>query len=157
MNIDTIVVLIYFTLITIALFIGLIYIIKSLTTKENDNIVPIDNGSVEKIKILMEKDSIQKIDDLVDALISNAVDKYMILNVNFDREKYLKQEEQEQLSQYVYGMVIKNMTKSVLDTIGLIYDISTDEKLKEFLDIRIKIYVLAIIVNQNKDIDIRVQ
>lgn len=155
MNIDIIWLIIkvlWLLLITVCM---VIYIIKLITNKK-ETTAPVnikDNSSdVEKIKILMEKDSTQKIDNLLDSLIKNAVDKYMILNVNFDREKYLSTQDQEQFCSYVMGMVMKNMTESVKNTLGLIYDISTEEKLKEFLDIRIKIYVLAIIVNQNKDL-----
>lgn len=149
MTINTITIILSFIIFTLINIMGFILILYN--TKKSTKPVTIDK-SVEKIRILMEKDSIDRINDFVDALIKNATDKYMILHVGYVEDAYLKSADITELTLYTYGMVRQNMTKSVLDTIGLIYDVDTEEKLKDFLELRIKIYILAITVNTNKTI-----
>lgn len=139
------------TLITFIVNIMIAVTVLSIANKSSKSTV-VDNTSVEKIKILMEKDSIDKINIFIDALIKNAADKYMILNVGYQEDPYLKSTNIEELTLYVIGMVKQNMTKSVIDTIGLIYDVDTEEKLDKFLELRIKIYVLSLSVKVNKTI-----
>ena len=139
------------TLITFIVNIMIAVTVLSIANKSSKSTV-VDNTSVEKIKILMEKDSIDKINIFIDALIKNAADKYMILNVGYLEDPYLKSTNIEELTLYVIGMVKQNMTKSVIDTIGLIYDVDTEEKLDKFLELRIKIYVLSLSVKVNKTI-----
>lgn len=139
------------TLITFIVNIMIAVTVLSIANKSSKSTV-VDNTSVEKIKILMEKDSIDKINIFIDELIKNAADKYMILNVGYKEDPYLKSTNIEELTLYVIGMVKQNMTKSVIDTIGLIYDVDTEEKLDKFLELRIKIYVLSLSVKVNKTI-----
>lgn len=139
------------TLITFIVNIMIAVTVLSIANKSS-KLTVVDNTSVEKIKILMEKDSIDKINIFIDALIKNAADKYMILNVGYQEDPYLKSTNIEELTLYVIGMVKQNMTKSVIDTIGLIYDVDTEEKLDKFLELRIKIYVLSLSVKVNKTI-----
>ena len=139
------------TLITFIVNIMIAVTVLSIANKSS-KLTVVDNTSVEKIKILMEKDSIDKINIFIDALIKNAADKYMILNVGYLEDPYLKSTNIEELTLYVIGMVKQNMTKSVIDTIGLIYDVDTEEKLDKFLELRIKIYVLSLSVKVNKTI-----
>ena len=150
---SSVIILSALSIIFFGIFIILLILDLRSDSKGNENkIEPVIENNTEKIKILLSENAIEKVDNLVDSLIKNAIDKYMILNVNFDKEKYLNAGDQEQMTLYVTGMVMNNMTDTVRSTIGLVYDISTEQKLKEFLDIRIKMSLLVVIVNQNKDL-----
>ena len=150
---SSVIILSALSIIFFGIFIILLILDLRSDSKGNENkIEPVIENNTEKIKILLSENAIEKVDNLVDSLIKNAIDKYMIFNVNFDKEKYLNAGDQEQMTLYVTGMVMNNMTDTVRSTIGLVYDISTEQKLKEFLDIRIKMSLLVVIVNQNKDL-----
>lgn len=107
-------------------------------------------SDVDKIKILLEDKALEKIDDVIDGLIKAAVDRYMVLNVNFNTEAYLNDDSIKELTLYTFGSVKKNMTPTVIGLIGLINDISTEEKLDEYLELKIKMYLLAVVVKTNQ-------
>ena len=129
------------------------YFLFRESKKEKNINPPINVTSTEKIKLLLEKDSVENINNIIDSLIKQAIDRYMILNVNFNKEAYLNEDAINELSLYAFGTVKDNMTPTVKELIGLIYDISTDEKMDEFIKLRIKIYVLAIVVKTNQVIE----
>lgn len=106
-------------------------------------------NNVEKIKILLEDKSIEKIDGFINNLINQAIEQYMIFNMT-TKEHYINAKESETVIKYVYGTIKVNMTQNTRDVIGLIYDVSTDQKLENLLMIKIKINVLALLVDNNK-------
>lgn len=108
------------------------------------------NNELDKAKILLEEKSIEKINDVVEELIKTAVDRYMILNVNFNSDAYINTEGQRELSLYVLGSIRENMTPAVKELIGLVQDISTEEKLNNYLELQIKMYILAVVVKTNQ-------
>lgn len=108
------------------------------------------NNELDKAKVLLEDKSIEKINDVVEELIKTAVDRYMVLNVNFNSDAYLNSEGQRELSLYVLGSIRENMTPAVKELIGLIQDISTEEKLNNYLELQIKMYILAVVVKTNQ-------
>lgn len=108
------------------------------------------NNELDKAKILLEEKSIEKINDVVEELIKTAVDRYMVLNVNFNSDAYLNSEGQRELSLYVLGSIRENMTPAVKELIGLVQDISTEEKLNNYLELQIKMYILAVVVKTNQ-------
>lgn len=147
---------IYLTLFCIILILFvirtiMIYKYFSDSKDKNKEVVEVKEDYSRKIELLLSKDNmVEQIDTLLDNLIKNAVNKYMILNVNFNRDAYLNDKAIEELSLYALGMVRDNMTPAIKETLGLIYDISTDEKLNSFLELRIKMYILAVVINTNK-------
>lgn len=108
--------------------------------------------SAENIKILIEKDSIENINIFFDNLIREYITRYKILN-GFTDESYVTTDMMSELHQYVRGSIIKNMTPSIRSTLGLIYNVSTDEALKETIGIRVKLNVIAEVIDQNQPIN----
>lgn len=108
-----------------------------------------NGNNIEKIKILLEDNSIEKIDGFINNLINQAIEQYMVLNVN-TKEHYINEKESEAIIRYVYATLKINMTQNTKDVIGLIYDVSTDQKLEDLLMLKIKISVLALLVDNNK-------
>ena len=109
-------------------------------------------ASVENIKILIEKDSIENINIFFDNLIREYITRYKILN-GFTDESYVTTDMMTEIHQYVKGSIIKNMTPSIRSTLGLIYNVSTNEALEETIDIRIKLNVIAEVIDQNQPIN----
>ena len=125
-----------------------VYLLLSRKNKKQVKEKP--NYDLEKAKVLLEEKSLDKINDFVDGLIKVAVDRYMIMKVNFNTDAYLNDESQRELSLYALGSVKENMTPAVRELIGLVQDISTEEKLNNYLELRIKMYILAVVVKTNQ-------
>ena len=125
-----------------------VYLLLSRKNKKQTKEKP--NYDLEKAKVLLEEKSLDKINDFVDGLIKVAVDRYMIMKVNFNTDAYLNDESQRELSLYALGSVKENMTPAVRELIGLVQDISTEEKLNNYLELRIKMYILAVVVKTNQ-------
>lgn len=106
--------------------------------------------SDKKLEFLLQDDFIDKVDKIIDTLIINAGNKYMALNVNYDKEKYITEGETETIKLYIYGTVKKSMTPAIKELISLVYDISTDKKLEELLLLKINMYLLATLINNHK-------
>lgn len=150
--------------ITVATFVLLfliainIFVLIMITVNERKNktIEKPNTGieDVEKIKILISDEKcIEKINTIINDLIKESVDRYKVLNVNFNGEDaYLPESSVDEMSKYAFGMIRTSITPALRNTIELVYDVSTDEKLDEFLDIRVKLYILREVVETNKDI-----
>ena len=121
---------------------------RDKTRKSSNN----KSTSAENIKSLIEKDSIEDINIFFDNLIREYITRYKILN-GFTDESYVTTDMMSELHQYVRGSIIKNMTPSIRSTLGLIYNVSTDEALKETIGIRVKLNVIAEVIDQNQPIN----
>jgi hypothetical protein len=112
-------------------------------------VIPLPDNT-EHLKMLLEDKSIEKINAVLDSLISNSAKTYMILNVTIEgKEKYITTEESEEMIAYIKASVLKNMTRDVRDLLGMIYKVDTDKDLNNLLSLKIKLYVLATMVNNN--------
>lgn len=142
-------------IVLIALFLVLHLLIsdkkeyESIKNKKS-NINTDINLDAETLKILLEKDSIEKIDGTLDQLITDAIKTYSIFNVSIEgAESYINSVEIKQMSKYVYASVKKNITPAILYTIKLIHKIDTEKDLDDLLNLKIKIHILATTVNNN--------
>lgn len=124
---------------------AIIYKAKNKPTE----VTPLPDNT-EHLKMLLEDKSIEKIVAVLDTLISNSAKTYMILNVTIEgKEKYITIEESEEMVAYIKASVLKNMTRDVRDLLGMIYKVDTDKDLNDLLTLKIKLYVLATMVNNN--------
>lgn len=132
---------------SIILIIKIAEIVKIIGKKNKKE----NHVSIKRLKLILNQDNIiEKVDSLVDEIIKKAADTYMILNVNYDKEKYINSDESELMSKYIKSMVKLNMTPEIRELIGLVRVINSDKDLDDYLNLKIKIYVLAIMVNINK-------
>ena len=116
--------------------------------KENQN----HKFDIEKIKILLEDNSIEKIDNFINNIIKNAIDTYILLNV-VDKSHYINSKEADIISNYVYATIKNTITDDEKDAIGLFYNISTEEKFDNFIKLKIKISIIALLVQNNQVIE----
>jgi len=107
------------------------------------------------VELILSSDNINLVDSvnrLIDNLIKEAGNLYMIFNINHDKDKYITEKETEIITKYIYGMVMKNMTKDIRHIISLVYNIDTEDQLKEIINLRIKLYMINLLVNNHKPV-----
>lgn len=104
----------------------------------------------ERIKILLsEENIIEKINTIIDSIISNAANNYLILTVQDDqREGYISPDIEREMSEYIFLSVKNNMTKDMKDLISMIY-ITENGELDKLLRLRIKFYMINRMINNN--------
>lgn len=147
------------TLNIIYLFVSIVTIIMCIvtivitTTKKEK----IDNRKekiydVELIKLMLTDNIDNSVNNMLDNIIKNIIDLYLIFN-NVSEENYINSETAKELEDYTFGMVKKKLTDSARNTIGLVYDISTEEKLNSVIKLRIKLHIINFMVEQNQDIE----
>ena len=119
--------------------------------KENNNSISdiIADVNLDEIKLILEKDTVNNINDLLNKLIADAADTYRIMTVDNDSEN-LTEKEVADITDYIKYKVSHNMTPTIIATLSLIYDVSDMEKISMLLDEKIKIYMVGMIVNRNK-------
>lgn len=149
MDIKTVLLIINLFFLLFSILLNIIYIIKpNIKNNKKEN-----NVSVDRLKLLLldqDKSIVERVDLLIDEIIKKAADTYMILNVNFNKEKYINSKESEEMINYISFMVKLNMTPEIRELIGLVRVINSEKDLDDYLNLKIKIYVLAVIVNVNK-------
>lgn len=120
--------------------------------KEEKEIHMRTESDVLLYRTLMRKNAVEDINSVLDSFISDAADNYLALTVSFmDNKVYITEKIQKEMTDYIFGMVKRNMTDTIRNLLGLIYIIDTEEKLDELLQFRIKLYMINIMVNLNKD------
>lgn len=138
-------------LVLIMIIIG--KLLKLINIKENNK--KEKSISTDTLKLMIENDEftiIEKVDSLVDKIIKNNIDTYMIMNVNFNSEKYINSKEADEMTEYIKSMTKLNMTPEIIELIKLVRVINSENDLDDYLDLKIKIHVISIIVNVNKPI-----
>lgn len=135
----------------IGLYIGIITTILIQKTAPKKEITENSGVDVEVTKLILQKDSYENVNNMLDTIIKDAIDMYMILQHVTD-DTYLTNKIINEMSAYVYGMTYNKMTPGVLSTLGLFYDVSTDAKLADVLKLRIKLHVVNTVQEQNAPI-----
>ena len=119
----------------------------------NDDVEEKDTSvDIDKLRMVMEKESLYNVNVLLDTIITDAIDMYNILNGVTD-ETYYTEEMNNEMSVYVFGMTKKKMTKPVRDAIGLFYTINNEKDLDDIIKLRIKLHLIDVISQQNKPIE----
>jgi hypothetical protein len=107
-------------------------------------------SNTERLKILLQDNSVDKINSCIDQFIENAANMYTLLKLSQDPNHYITEDMQKEMSSYILGSVKKNMTEDILSLISMIYVINSPEDIDDYLNIRIKLYILSFMVNYNQ-------
>ena len=147
----------YFLIILVVAIIGLIIFFSILDyKKEKDerNSIPKNNVNPEILDLLMTDKFLEKVNALIDSLIQQYTDVYqvMILSTATDIE-FIKTKEQEEMQKYVSHMVVESISPELKKLIGLVYNVSTAEDLKNVINLRTKLFLINYIVQYNADIE----
>ena len=118
--------------------------------KKTKNKKVVHRSDNERIKILLsEENIIEKINTIIDSIIANAANNYLILTVQDDqREGYISPDIEKEMSEYIFLTVKNNMTKDMKDLISMIY-ITENGELDKLLRLRIKFYMINRMINNN--------
>lgn len=139
----------FFTIIGFGIFLYLIIkLVATLIFGNNDKKEEFSTTDIEKIKIVLNDESNEKIDNYIYSLINKYLELYLILN-GINKESYINSTEVEKIEKYIFASLKYNMSETTKNIIGLIYDISTEKKLDDLLNLKIKISVLSYITEQN--------
>lgn len=139
------------SIILILLMLLFCYISYSIY-KENKKIENKDTkDSSKEIDIILQSDDIvNKVNKLIDDLIENASNIYTILTIDSsDDGKYINSTASDQMAEYIFQTIKKNMTFSIFNTIKLVYVINDEKDLDDLLKLRIKLFMINIIINNN--------
>lgn len=139
------------SIILISLTLLLCYVSYSIY-KENKKIVNKDTkDSSKEIDIILQSDDIvDKVNKLIDDLIENASNIYTILTIDSsDDGKYINSTASDLMAEYIFQTIKKNMTFSIFNTIKLVYVINDEKDLDNLLKLRIKLFMINIIINNN--------
>ena len=149
----TVIVIVYMTLM-LGLFIW--FILDCRKTKKDMKPIydKLNQGhrNIEVMKLLLEDDIIDKVDNIIDTNIRMASDNYLDLTFGFRNinDSYLTEEMQTEMSEYIYQSVQKNMTKDVVALISLVHKINNEEELEELIRFRIKMFMISLLIKTNK-------
>lgn len=129
----------------------LIVLIHNIAKKVTSTKKEANTEMIKKLELILSQENIiDKIDGLVDDLIKKAANIYIILNFGFDKEKYIISTESEEMSLYIKAMIKKNMSPEIRSLIGIIRNIESEKDLDDYLDLKIKLYVIAVVVDKNQ-------
>lgn len=118
--------------------------------KENKKDVHQNFRNLDNIKIIIGEKYFDRINELIDSFIQNAIDNYTVFALSSNSNHYLNEKETEIMTKYVFGSVKRNMTADVIEVIKTVYTIGDDEKrLNDLLNVRIKLHMINFIREYN--------
>ncbi len=146
---ETIIYIVVYIALILAGALSIISTIVLVNYKKTEVVLKkIEPASLDTIKLVLEKNSFDNVNILIDTIIKDAIDMYNILNGVSD-ETYINTKMTEEMASYVYGMTVKKMTPAVKGAIGLFYKIDTEDELEDLLKLRIKLHLINEIYQQN--------
>jgi len=120
--------------------------ISNKNKQVNDN-----NGAVDlgRIKILLEDNAVDRIDEVLDKYIINAANIYQVLEIAKTQKEFLNSEDIERMISYISTMVLKNMTPETISLLSITHVINNNKDLIDLIQLRTKLYVLNFSIEFN--------
>ena len=120
--------------------------ISNKNKQVNDN-----NGAVDlgRIKILLEDNAVDRIDEVLDKFIINAANIYQVLEIAKTKKEFLNSEDIERMISYISTMVLKNMTPETISLLSITHVINNNKDLIDLIQLRTKLYVLNFSIEFN--------
>ena len=120
--------------------------ISNKNKQANDN-----NGAVDlgRIKILLEDNAVDRIDEVLDKYIINAANIYQVLEIAKTQKEFLNSEDIERMISYISTMVLKNMTPETISLLSITHVINNNKDLIDLIQLRTKLYVLNFSIEFN--------
>lgn len=129
------------------IFVNYLVIVKG--KKENQVPIEIPTKNIDSVRLILQDDYYQKVIALIDSFINTAGENYLVFALSSNSNHYLTEKETEQMMNYIFGMVKKNITQEVKDAISTVYNIESEDNIDELLNIRIKLYIIGFITQYN--------
>ena len=109
-------------------------------------------SDIDRIRILLETDSISKIDGILNTFISNAADIYQILELSQNQKEIITSEDINKMVNYIVASVNKNMTDDTISLLKLIHKLDSPKDINDLIELQTKLYVLKFVVDYNTPI-----
>lgn len=137
----------------IILSIGVYYMISYKRLVSSKNVISNPKvADIDRIKILLETDSISKIDGILNTFISNAADIYQILELSQNQKEIITSEDINKMVNYIVASVNKNMTDDTISLLKLIHRLDSPKDINDLIELQTKLYVLKFVVDYNTPI-----
>jgi hypothetical protein len=123
-----------------------------ITTKFSNKNKQVDNNGVvdiDRIKILLENNAVDRIDEVLDKYIINAANIYQVLEIAKTQKEFLNSEDIERMISYISTMVLKNMTPETISLLSITHVINNNKDLIDLIQLRTKLYVLNFSIEFN--------
>ena len=123
-----------------------------ITTRiSNKNKQVNNNGVVDlnRVKILLENNAVDRIDEVLDKYIINAANIYQVLEIAKTQKEFLNSEDIERMISYISTMVLKNMTPETISLLSITHVINNNKDLIDLIQLRTKLYVLNFSIEFN--------
>jgi hypothetical protein len=123
-----------------------------ITTKLSNKNKQVDNNGVvdiDRIKILLENNAVDRIDEVLDKYIINAANIYQVLEIAKTQKEFLNSEDIERMISYISTMVLKNMTPETISLLSITHVINNNKDLIDLIQLRTKLYVLNFSIEFN--------
>jgi hypothetical protein len=123
-----------------------------ITTKLSNKNKQVDNNGVvdiDRIKILLENNAVDRIDEVLDKYIINAANIYQVLEIAKTQKEFLNSEDIERMISYISTMVLKNMTPETISLLSITHVINNNKDLTDLIQLRTKLYVLNFSIEFN--------
>ena len=138
------------------LAISIMYIYSTFEIKKRYTL-EIEKIKTEKpdpklLELLTKEKSFENINKVLDDLIEKVVNDYTLLALSRDNDNYLNSKQIETMENYVVESVKRNMSKTLIQLLGLIYKIDTDKDLHEVVKLKCKSYLIGFVSQYNADI-----
>lgn len=146
-------IIILFTLLILLNLINVIFILRYNIEEKNKKSKKEEKENIELLKILLEPDSLNKIDTSLDQFIYNAGNNYTLFKLSQKENHYITEEDQNEMIMYIFASVKKNMTKEMRRLIGLVHVINSEQDLDNLIQLRTKMYMLNFVVDYNKPLE----
>lgn len=108
-----------------------------------------ENVSIDRIKILLEENAVDRIDEVLDTYINNAASIYQVLEIAKSQKEFLNSEDIERMISYISTMVLKNMTPETISLLSITHILNTQKDLMDLINLRTKLYVLNFSIGFN--------
>jgi hypothetical protein len=123
-----------------------------ITTRLSNKNKQVDNNGVvdiDRIKILLENNAVDRIDEVLDKYIINAANIYQVLEIAKTQKEFLNSEDIERMISYISTMVLKNMTPETISLLSITHVINDNKDLTDLIQLRTKLYVLNFSIEFN--------
>ena len=109
--------------------------------------------TTDDIKLVLGEKYVDKVNALIDDIITHASTYYQILQLTKTEYQYINEAETEKMTKYIYATTMNSMTPAVISTIRTIYRVDTQKELEDFVMLRVKMFMINFRTNFNANVN----
>lgn len=114
---------------------------------------PVHQVNIDKLHILLEDKSIEKINNVINDYIEDISNTYTLMVIAAKDIQYINTEEQEKMLKYISYTALKNLSQDMKDLISIVQNIESYKDIEDYINLKCKIYMINFIIMYNKEIE----